>query len=160
MEGLPKTRSGARDERRFAARTSLIKAYLIRNCNQEVGMSLQVDKPDPPYRLGRLLALLDKLQQDSLGDVNATIVDRFYGSASSTPAAILPALIRRAQHHMGRLRREKPGLAVKREKLLQEIVSTIHGFPRTLNLENQGLFALGFYHQRQAFFTKEEEKTQ
>jgi CRISPR-associated protein Csd1 len=159
-EGVPKSQGGGRDERRFAARTSLIKAYLIRNCNQEVGMSLQVDKPDPPYRLGRLLALLDKLQQDALGDVNATIVDRFYGSASSTPAAIFPTLIRRAQHHMAKLRRDEPQWARRWEKLLEEITCALEAFPRTLNLEQQGLFALGFYHQRQDFFTKKEEKTQ
>jgi CRISPR-associated protein Csd1 len=97
---------------------------------------------------------LDHVQQDALGSVNATLVDRYYGSASSTPAAVFPTLIRRSQHHFSKLRRDKPGLAVMRERALQESLADIHEFPRTLNLERQGLFALGFHHQRQAFFTK------
>lgn len=151
---LPKKEGGKTDEMSLAARAALIKAYLTRNRKEAIGVALDTDKPDPPYRLGRLLALLDKLQQDALGSVNATIVDRYYGSASSTPGAVFPTLLRRSQHHVAKLRREKPGLAVDREKLLQSIVGMLQGFPRTMNLEQQGLFALGFYHQRQDFYVK------
>jgi CRISPR-associated protein Csd1 len=142
--------------RGFAARCSLIRASLIRNrSSREVPtVSLDLSNRQPAYLLGRILAILDHVQQDALGSVNATLVDRYYGSASSTPGAVFPTLIRRSQHHFAKLRKEKGGLAVVRERLLQESLGDIHGFPRTMNLEHQGLFALGFHHQRQAFFTK------
>ena len=120
-------------------------------------MGLDRQRTEPSYRLGRLLAVIDRLQQDALGNVNATLVDRYYGSASSTPESVFPTLLRRSRHHLGKLRREKPGFAVNAEKLLQEIVATLSRFPKTMNLEEQGLFALGFYHQRQDFFTKKED---
>jgi CRISPR-associated protein Csd1 len=140
----------------LAARCSLIKAFLVRNLRREVPVSLDAKRPEPAYRLGRLLAVVDKLQADALGSVNATIVDRYYGSASSTPAAVMPTLVRRCQHHLGKLRREKPGWAINQEKLLQEVMGGLDRFPPTLTLEEQGLFALGFYHQRQAFYVKKE----
>jgi len=142
----------------FGARCSLIKAYLIRNQKWEVNVSLDLKNRQPSYLLGRLLATLDKVQQEALGDINATIVDRYYGSASSTPAAVFPTLIRRSQHHLGKLGREKPGQAINREKLIQEITADLNDFRKTLTLEEQGLFALGFYHQRRDFFQKKEEK--
>lgn len=145
---------GRRDERPFAVRCSVLKAYLCRNRKEDISVTLDTARPDRPYRLGRLLATIDKLQQDALGSVNATLVDRYYGSASSTPESVFPTLLRRTQHHMAKLRREKPGLAVVTDQLLQEIVGEIRDFPKTMRLEEQARFALGFYHQRQAFFTK------
>jgi CRISPR-associated protein Csd1 len=142
----------------LAARCSLIKAYLIRNLRKEVSVSLDLSRPEPAYRLGRLLAVLDRIQTDALGSVNATIVDRYYGSASSTPAAVMPTLVRRCQHHLGKLRRDKPGWAVVQEKLLQEVMGGLWAFPATLSLEEQGMFALGFYHQRQNFYVKKERE--
>ena len=122
-------------------------------------MGLDTHRADTPYRLGRLLAVIDRLQQHALGNVNATIVDRYYGSASSTPEAVFPTLVRRSQHHIGRLRRERPGLGVTMDRLLQDVVSPLSAFPKTLNLEQQAMFALGFYHQRQDFFSKKTEMT-
>lgn len=154
---FPRQKSGDRpDQKPLAARCSLIKAYLVRNLKMEVPVSLDVSRPEPAYRIGRLLAVLDKLQADALGNVNATIVDRYYASASSTPASVIPTLLRRAQHHVAKLRRESPGLGVVREKLLQEVMGGLASFPSTLTLEQQGLFALGFYHQRQDFYVKKE----
>ena len=117
-------------------------------------MSLDLTNRQPAYLLGRLLAVIDHIQQDALGSVNASLVDRYYGSASSTPGVVFPSLLRRSQHHLSKLRKEKTGLAVNREKLLQEAMGGLQSFPRTLTLQAQGLFALGFHHQRQAFFTK------
>jgi CRISPR-associated protein Csd1 len=153
--GRPKNRHD--DERRLASRSCLLKAWFQRNRGKEMPVSLDPDRPEVAYRLGRLLAALDKIQGDALGNVNATLVDRYFGSASATPAVVFPTLIRRSQSHLSTLRREKPGLAVVRERLLQDIVSDLARFPKTLNLEDQGLFSLGFYQQRQAFFTKKEE---
>lgn len=145
---------GRRDERPFAVRCSVLKAYLCRNRKEDISVTLDTVRLDRPYRLGRLLATIEKLQQDALGRLNATLVDRYYGSASSTPESVFPTLLRRTQHHMAKLRREKPGLAVMRDQLLQEIVAEIRDFPKTMRLEEQARFALGFYHQRQALFTK------
>ncbi|HYS56165.1 MAG TPA: type I-C CRISPR-associated protein Cas8c/Csd1 [Thermoanaerobaculia bacterium] len=157
-ELLPKLEnSDRRDDLLLATRCSLLKAWLIRNRKENLAVSLDRQRTDPPYRLGRLLAVIDRLQQTALGDnINATLVDRYYGSASSTPEAVFPTLLRRSQHHMGKLRREKPGLAVNTEKLLEEIVADLPRFPKTMTLEEQGLFALGFYHQRQDFFPRKE----
>jgi CRISPR-associated protein Csd1 len=138
----------------LAARCSLLKAYLIRNRKETIGVALDKGCTEAPYLLGRLLAAIDRIQQDALENVNATLVDRFYGSGSVTPGSVFPTLIRRSQHHLGKLRRDKPGVAVKSEKLLQEILAGLDAFPATLDLKDQALFALGFYHQRQAFFTK------
>ena len=122
-------------------------------------MSLDPTRPEGAYHLGRLLAVLDKCQQDALGSVNATLVDRYYGAASSTPAAIFPTLLRNNRHHLAKLRKEKAGWAITQERLIQEVMDGLNAFPRTLNLESQGLFALGFHHQRQAFFTKKDAPT-
>lgn len=151
-------RRASRDFRRLGPRCSLLKAYLNRNQKEGITVSLDTARIDTPYRLGRLLAAVDKVQQEALGSINATLVDRYYGAASSTPAAIFPTLLRRFENHLGKLRREKTGLAVNRDKLVQEILDSVQVFPTTLGLKDQGLFALGFYHQRQDFFTKKEEK--
>lgn len=159
VEFLPKREKGAgRDEMLLASRASLLKAYFARNHEQEdITVALDRTRTDVPYRLGRLLAVIERLQADALGDINATIVDRYYGSASSTPAAVFPALLRRSQHHLGKLRREKKGLSINSEKLIQETVSDLVTFPKTMTLEQQGVFALGYYHQRQDFFTPKGE---
>ena len=146
----------------FAARCALIRASLIRQSHpqrKEIPVSLDPTRPEGAYHLGRLLAVLDKCQQDALGSVNATLVDRYYGAASSTPSAIFPTLLRNNRHHLTKLRKEKAGWAITHERLIQEVMDGLNTFPRTLNLEHQGLFALGFHHQRQAFFTKKDTPT-
>lgn len=137
-------------------RAGFIKAYLIRNCGKEVSVSLDIQNPDPAYRLGRLFSALEKTQADALGgDVNATIRDRFYGAASANPRTVFPRLLRTYQHHLGKL---NPGQRIHREKLIQEILDPIEGFPAHFDLTAQGLFAIGYYHQMRAFYTKSEEK--
>lgn len=137
-------------------RVCVIKGYLVRNKNMEVRMSLDIDRPDQAYRVGRLFAALEKTQRDALGDVGSTIRDRFYGSASATPRSVFPRLLRTYQHHLGKL---EGGLKVMRERLVQEILSPVTNFPSHLNLADQGLFALGYYHQMQALYrTKEDPK--
>jgi CRISPR-associated protein Csd1 len=147
---------------RFAARCSLIRICLLRNPNRKEALtvSLDLNNQQPAYLLGRVLAILDAIQRDVSPKVNTTIVDRFYGSASSTPVAVFPTLLRLNQHHLAKLRREKAGLAVVRERLLQDATSGLRSFPRTMTLEAQGLFALGFHHQRQALFAKKDRGAQ
>jgi CRISPR-associated protein Csd1 len=158
---LRRTRMEGPEGEAFAARCGLIRAYFLRNADtpKEITVSLDPNNQEHGYLLGRLLATLDKLQQDALGSVNATLVDRYYGSASTTPGAVFPTLIRRSQHHLGKLRKEKPGLAINQEKLLQNICGSLDRFEKTLPLEQQGLFALGFHHQRQDFFTKKDDSS-
>lgn len=104
------------------------------------------------YRLGRLFAVLEKVQEEASPGLNATIRDRYYGAASSTPVAVFTTLLRLKNHHLAKL--ENRGRAVNFEKLIGEIVDGIGDFPGHLALPDQGRFALGYYHQRQAFFAK------
>lgn len=138
------------------ARACMIKGYLVRNLEKEVPVSLDPSRREPAYRLGRLFAALEKTQQEALESINTTIRDRFYASASATPAAVFPRLLRTYQHHLGKL---DPGHKVNREKLVQEILAPVEEIPAHLGLSDQGLFALGYYHQMNAFFTKKEGKS-
>ena len=139
-------------------RAAAIKAVLIRNYQQEITMSLNPDHPKPAYQLGRLFAALERNQESALPNIKATVKDRFFGAASATPGAVFPRLIRLGQHHIAKL---EGGLKVNAEKQVQEIMGRIKSFPGHLDLVAQGLFALGYYHQRQDFFTrKDKEPTQ
>jgi CRISPR-associated protein Csd1 len=138
------------------ARACTIKGYLVRNLGRKAPMTLDLARAEPAYRLGRLFAALDKTQQDALGKVNATIRDRFYASASATPGAVFPRLLRTYQHHLAKL---ESGQKVNREKLVQEILAPVADIPGHLNLAEQGLFALGYYQQMNAFYTKKENRT-
>jgi CRISPR-associated protein Csd1 len=113
---------------------------------------LDIANPNPAYRLGRLFAALEKIQQEASPGLNATILDRYYGAASSTPVAVFTTLLRLKNHHLAKLGNR--GRATNFERLLGEILGGIDDFPLHLTLPEQGRFALGYYHQRQAFFTK------
>jgi CRISPR-associated protein Csd1 len=138
-------------------RACIIKGYLNRNHRREINMSLDTERSDPAYRLGRLFAALEKTQGDALGNLNASIRDRFYGAASSAPRSVFPRLLRTYQHHLGKL---EGGRKVFREKLVQEIVGPLVNFPAYLTLADQGLFAIGYYHQMQKFYQKKETSDQ
>lgn len=140
-------------------RAAIIKAVLIRNHNMEINVSLNKDYPDPAYHLGRLFAALDKTQEDAR--LSRTIKDGYFSAASATPASVFSRLMRMHQHHLKKL--EYEGQKIKREQLVQEICSHVQDFPAHLPLKQQGLFDIGYYHQRQDFFTKtstKEESTQ
>jgi CRISPR-associated protein Csd1 len=133
-------------------RAAILKATLVRNHQQTIPIMLDLTNTDPAYLLGRLFSALEKTQEDALGNLNAGIRDRFYSSASATPAAVFPRLLRTYQHHLSGL---NGGAKVNRERLIQEIISSVaaSGFPNQLSLKNQGIFAIGYYHQRKDFFT-------
>jgi CRISPR-associated protein Csd1 len=145
------------------ARAAAIKASLnrwirLRHANEKEYLPmLDPDNTQPAYRLGRLFATLEKIQEEASPGLNATIRDRYYGAASSTPVAVFTTLLRLKNHHVGKL---SPGRATQMEKLVGEILSDVADFPKQLPLQDQGRFALGYYHQRQAFFTKSESKNQ
>ncbi len=112
--------------------------------------SLDTENVQPAYVCGRLLATLDRIQFVALGKTNATIVDRFYGTASSAPATVFGTLLHGAQNHLGKMRHDRPGPHAALERQLEQILSPLTTFPTTLTLKEQGVFALGFYHQRAA----------
>jgi CRISPR-associated protein Csd1 len=142
----------AADRRVDYLRGCVIKGYLNRNLKHEVTMALDRGRPDPPYRLGRLFAALEKTQKDALGvNLNKTIRDSFYGAASATPRSVFPRILRTYQHHLAKL---DAGHRIHRERLVQEILSPIQEFPAHLDLAGQGLFAIGYYHQNDDFYTK------
>jgi CRISPR-associated protein Csd1 len=120
----------------------------------EVRPMVDEDCPAPAYRLGRLFAALEGAQQDALRNLNAGIRDRYYGAASATPAVVFPQLLRKLPHHLKNASRP-----VYYERLVQQILDGMEAkaFPSTLSLEAQGLFALGYFHQRQALFAKNPE---
>lgn len=117
---------------------------------------MQELNPDPSlagaelhaYHCGRLLAEIEAVQRAALGRVNASVTDRYYGSASSTPASVFPALMRGVRVHLGNLRRRSPGTHAALDNRIADIVAKLPDFPRTLTMRSQGLFALGYYHQR------------
>jgi CRISPR-associated protein Csd1 len=112
---------------------------------------LDLTNPSPAYRMGRLFAALEKIQEEASPGINATIRDRYYGAASSTPVAVFTTLLRLKNAHIKKL---ATGRGVWFEKLLAEILGEVADFPRQLPLPDQGRFALGYYHQRQHFFAK------
>ncbi len=136
-------------------RAALIKAILkrknrlLKNNKMEVSMALDKENMNVPYRLGRLFAVLEKIQQDALGNTNTTITDRFYSTASSSPRTVFPQLIRLSQHHLAKI---KSGIWYS--SLMEEILEGVNEFPAFLDLENQGFFALGYYHQKRDLYTK------
>jgi CRISPR-associated protein Csd1 len=141
-------------------RAAVIKACLLRghptSPQEEPTVMLNTDNPNVAYRLGRLFATLEKIQEEASPGLNATIRERYYGAASSTPVAVFTTLLRLKNHHLAKLTNR--GRAAYLEKLLGEILGAVDDFPLHLNLPNQGRFALGYYHQRQAFFTKSDSE--
>ncbi len=137
-------------------RAAILKAHLIRNRNEEVSVALNKDHPDEVYQLGRLFAALEKTQEDaSDSKVNRTVKDHYFGSAGATPAMIFPRLLQLHNHHLNKM--DNPGFRIVREKLVGEIIGRIGHFPSHLPLERQGLFYIGYYHQRQDFFTRRQD---
>ncbi len=123
---------------------------------QFIREELDVRQTHPAYRLGRLFAVLEHIQSAAQPGINATIRDRYYGAASSTPGSVFPTLLRLKNAHLKKL---PPGQETRYEKLIGEICGSLDepvlpDFPRQLDLHAQGLFALGYYHQRQSLYGK------
>ncbi len=126
-------------------RFSLIKSYLLRKGDNNMKPYLNPEHPNPAYHCGRLLAVLARLQRAALGDVGAGVVQRYYSAASQTPGIIVGRLVANAKNHLGKL---EGGLAYWYEDHIAEIMGRIKdAVPRTLTLEEQSLFALGYYQQ-------------
>ena len=139
-------------------RASIIKAclnrkYRISKISMEVNMALNKEETNTAYCLGRLFAALEKAQQDAIPGANTTIKDRYYGSASATPRSVFPQLLRLAQHHI-----QKAEYGRITDRIIEDIMQGIDAFPAHLSLDEQGLFAIGYYHQRRDLYTKNTEK--
>ena len=113
---------------------------------------LDTENPSPGYRLGRLFATLERIQQEASPNINATIRDRYYGAASSTPGTVFTTLLRLKNHHLPKLQNHKR--VVMFEALIGEVMGGLTDLPVQLAMPEQGRFAIGYYHQRQDFFTK------
>ncbi|MBN1980299.1 MAG: type I-C CRISPR-associated protein Cas8c/Csd1 [Chitinivibrionales bacterium] len=155
---LRRIRSDA-ENRIKPVRAALIKAYLNRyhrvhpsTNHKEILMGLDAENPSLGYQLGRLFAVLEKCQKDALGNINSTIVDRYYSSASATPSTVFPILLRMNQHHLSKLG-DSPVKYANRKRI-ESIMGQVGDFKPHLDLHEQGRFALGYYHQRQDFFSK------
>jgi len=137
------------DQRISYLRASILKAVLQRNHKMEVPMALDTKRREASYLLGRLFAVLEKAQLDALGKVNSTIKDRFFSAASATPASVFPRLLRLSQHHI-----EKAEYGHVSDRRISEIMEHVNVFPSHFNLQDQGLFAIAYYQQKNALYKK------
>lgn len=189
------------DSMRRDARAAIIKAVLNRKRRQlhnsnpelvkypEVNVEMNPNLENPGYSLGMLTAILERLQSLALGDINASIVDRFFSAASASPRSVFVRLLKNSQHHFRKARdsneKHVPGSARYMERLKDEILSRFkvegaaatppdgtsrrkhrpaypqdNGIPMHLNLEDQGLFVLGYHQMRHWLFMKKEDRAQ
>jgi len=182
------------DLERFDARVALIKGVLNRRLPRglnhqpypEITETMDPTQTQDGYLLGRLMAVIELMQQTALGDINATVVDRFFGAASATPATVFPRLLRGFRHHVRKARDGNDEQAKKRagwlSSVADQIIAGLQGeardavnawirfgsrevptlppsaFPPFLPLEEQGLFILGYHHQRHYFFMRKDER--
>jgi CRISPR-associated protein Csd1 len=133
-------------QQRFQLRSSSMQS------DKELTVSLDLTNTNAGYRLGRLFAVLERAQARANPGLNATIRDRYYGAAASTPVAVFSNLMKLKNHHIAKM--ENKGEAVNLEKLIAEVMDGISDFPAHMPLADQGRFAIGYYHQRQSFYTK------
>lgn len=149
-------------------RCGFIKGYLIRNTRKNkniegeamITMALNEENSNVAYRLGRLFAVLEKAQGDAFrlesgNEINSTIKDKYFGSASTSPRYVFPVLIKLSRHHISKFK--QTSWKVKTEQRIQEILETVPEIPAYLNSEEQGMFILGYYHQRMDLYKKNEK---
>jgi CRISPR-associated protein Csd1 len=143
-------------ERVAAIKAILCRTYRVRGLEKEVSVGLDKDRREAGYVAGRLFAVLEKIQNHAFGrEPNAGIKDRYFSSASATPAIVFPRLIKLSSFHLAKL---EDGLKIYFEKLLGEIINKLECFPKFLPTEEQGLFIVGYFHQRQDLFTSKKQE--
>lgn len=142
-----------------ASRMALIKLILIRK-GVPVTEQLNPDEQHPAYLYGRMLAVFENIQYHALGDVNANVVDKFFATMSSAPAMVVGRLQENARNHLRKIRGDKPGAFVSLERRLSEIICLLSAAPppQRLSLQDQGRFALGFYHEKAKRFEEAAER--
>ena len=118
-------------------------------------MALNVQCDIKAYVLGRLFAVLEKAQEDASPEtkLNSTIKDKYFTSACATPAGVFPVLLRLSNHHISKA--EYGYVSENRIKEIMDILQVEDNpFPKNLSLEDQGVFILGYYHQKNTFYKK------
>ncbi len=154
------------DRRINRERAAIIKAYYLKNRHEKVPegvltVSLNRETDYVPYCLGRLFAVYEKIQHDVSPALNSTIKDKYFGSASSTPAVVFPQLDKLSQNHLKKLRRDGSGKSYYIESIRNEIMDKLPmTYPVRLSLPEQGSFQLGYYHQVNALYTKKQEDSE
>ena len=150
-------------------KAAIIKAWLLRNIVQvydqrnekhvyEEVLTVELNEQTTylPYRLGRLFAVMEKIQKEANPNINTTIKDRYFNSACATPALVFPTLVNLAQKHLNKI---GGGTSVYYEKMMTELYSSINqSYPVRMSLQDQGIFQIGYYHQQQKLYTKKEDK--
>ncbi len=145
------------------ARAAILKAYINRFNRyntpnaKEITMGLDPGNTNPGYLLGRLFAVLEKIQEEASPSINATIRDRYFGAASTSPVAVFSQLLKLKNHHLSKL--DNPGRRVNFEKIIGEIIENMNDFPAHLAMTEQGYFSIGYYHQRQDFYSSKKTST-
>ena len=147
-----------------ALRIAMLKSVLIRNYKMEVPVALDTENRNKGYLLGRLFAAYEQAQRAALGDkVNATIKDKFYGTASAQPRRVFALLDKGSVNHLSKLGKVKPGYRVVIEREIADIMAVMQPgddpFPASMSAEEQALFGVGYYHQRNQFFKPKSDET-
>ena len=143
-------------------KAAILKAWLLKNGSnpqykEVIDVQLNEQTNYAPYVLGRLFAVLESLQQKANPGINATIMDRYFNAACATPSIVFPTLLKLAQSHLKKL---DTGYFIYYDKQMTELCGRLtDSYPARLNLQDQGIFQLGYYHQKQKFFTKKEENS-
>lgn len=143
-------------------RAALLKAYLLRNKRKEVPVSLDPNRTDRPYLLGRLFAVLEKAQEEAIPNANATIKDRYLAAAAATPGQVFHMLLKNSANHIAKLKKDPDDKKKRRafffDVMTQEIISGFADYPKTMKADEQGLFMIGYYHQRKDFYTSKTQE--
>lgn len=141
-------------------KASIIRAFLLKNRNyknEDLKESLHEESLSIPYNLGRLFSVLEKTQQESVDvELNSTIRDQYFSSASASPARVFPNLIISSNNHLRKLRAQNVGAYIEKDRLICSIIAKLgEKFPKMMNMDQQGEFAIGYY-QQQKFFEKKD----
>lgn len=138
------------DTLRRDSRAALIKSLLIRCFERKVSRAMDRTNTAPGYVLGRLMAVIERMQEAAMGEVNASVVDRYFSGASATPAVVFPRLLKNMRNHARKAKDDDRAVGVTRwlESEADSIVTGLSGFPAYLNLEQQGFFVLGYHQER------------
>lgn len=138
-------------------KAAAVKAYLIRNRKEEISMALDTERTNPGYLLGRLFAVLEKIQKTASPGLNATIKDKYFNAACATPGLMFPILIKLSNNHTKKFA-DKKGLVKYFDKKVRGLINSLNGIPARLDQKEQGEFCLGYYQQNEALYQKQKEE--
>ncbi|WP_329905456.1 type I-C CRISPR-associated protein Cas8c/Csd1 [Porphyromonas pogonae] len=143
-------------------RAAILKAYLIRNHKYTITMALDPQNNNKAYLCGRLFAILEKIQQNADPEVKGTIRVRYFTAAAKTPALVFGMLTQLSNHHLSKIKKDKLGLSKWLDQQLCDIYNLFPGkdpnFPLHFKLDEQSLFAVGYYHQKAISYNKKDEE--